>query len=79
MPTRPKKGKKPVPDAKTEIVFVKRSHVGMMDIIDHIGTVSGIDSVIYSSTDAGTAQKIISLARYLLVTNGKSLPGIQTW
>ncbi len=79
VPTRPKKGKKPVPDAKTEIVFVKRSHVGMMDIIDHIGTVSGIDSVIYSSTDAGTAQKIISLARYLLVTNGKSLPGIQTW
>ena len=50
-----------------------------MDIIDHIGTVSGIDDAIYSSTDLGTAQKIISLARYLLATNGQPLPGIQTW
>ena len=54
-------------------------HVGMMDIIDHIGKVSGIDDAVYSSTDIGTAQKIISLARYLLATNGQSLPGIQTW
>lgn len=51
----------------------------MMDIIDHIGTVSGIDDAIYSSTDIGTAQKIISLARYLLATNGQSLPGILAW
>lgn len=79
VPTRPKRGKKSVPDEKTEIVPAKRSHVGMMDIIDHIGTVSGIDGAIYSSTDAGTAQKIISLARYLLATNGQSLPGILTW
>ena len=26
-----------------------------------------------------TAQKIISIARYLLATNGQSLSGIQTW
>lgn len=51
----------------------------MMDIIDHIGSVSGIDDAVYSSTDMGTAQKIISLARYLLATNGQSLPGILTW
>ena len=79
VPTRPKRRKKSVLDAKSEIVSAKRAHVGMMDIIDHIGTVSGIDDAIYSSTDIGTAQKIISLARYLLATNGQSLPGILTW
>ena len=29
----------------------------MMDIIDHIGKVSGIDDAVYASTDLGTAQK----------------------
>lgn len=51
----------------------------MMDIIDHIGKASGIDAAIYGSTDQGTAQKILSLARYLLATNGQSLPGITVW
>lgn len=79
VPTRPKRSKKPNSDIKTKIVSAKRTHVGMMDIIDYIGTASGIDDAIYSSTDKSTAQKIISLARYLLATNGQSFPGIQTW
>ena len=79
VPTRPKKCKTTKSDKETEIVSARRVHVGMMDIIDHIGKVSGIDDAVYSSTDIGTAQKIISLARYLLATNGQSLPGIQTW
>lgn len=60
-------------------VSASRRKVGMMDIIDHIGKSSGIDEAIYSSTDLGTAQKILSLARYLLATNGQSFPGITTW
>ena len=79
VPTRPKRKKKDDSDAKTGFVSASRKHVGMMDIIDHIGMVSGIDDAIYDSTDEGTAQKIISLARYLLATNGQSFPGIQTW
>ena len=79
VPTRPKRGKSSDSDKETGILSAKRMHVGMMDIIDHIGKVSGIDNAIYSSTDTGTAQKIISLARYLLATNGQSLPGIQAW
>ncbi len=79
VPTRPKRGKNSVSDAKPEIVSEKRTHVGMMEIIGHIGSVSGIDNAIYSSTDMATAQKVISLARYLLATNGQSLPGILTW
>lgn len=79
VPTRPKRSKKSKSDSKNEILTAKRTHVGMMDIIDHIGSVSGIDDAVYASTDIGTAQKIISLARYLLATNGQSLPGIQSW
>ena len=79
VPTRPKRTKKDDSVKKTEIVSATRKHIGMMDIISYIGTVSGIDDAIYAATDLGTAQKIISLARYLLATNGQSLPGIQTW
>ena len=79
VPTRPKRNKTTKPDTETKIVSAKRMHVGMMDIIDYIGKASGIDDAVYASTDIGTAQKIISLARYLLATNGQSLPGIQTW
>lgn len=77
--TRPKRpnGSKPV--VKPQKVSASRKHVGMMDIIEHIGAISGIDAAIYASTDIGTAQKIISLARYLLATNGQTLLGIQTW
>ncbi len=82
VPTRPKrdKGEKASNSSGAmPVVSAFRKKVGMMDIIDHIGTVSGIDDAIYSSTDRGTAQKILSLARYLLATNGQSLPGITTW
>ena len=60
-------------------VTATRRKVGMMDIIDHIGKASGIDDAVYGATDLGTAQKILSLARYLLATNGQSLPGITAW
>lgn len=43
----------------------------MMEIFGHIGNVSGLDDAIYSNTDIGTAQKILSLAKYLLATNGQ--------
>ena len=79
VPTRPKKGKTQDSEQKQEIVTASRKHAGMMDIISHIGEVSGIDDAVYSATDTGTAQKILSLARYLLATNGQTLPGIQTW
>lgn len=79
VPTRPKRNKSSNCESNNEIVSAKRTHVGMMDIIDHIGSTSGIDDAVYASTDIGTAQKIISLARYLLATNGQSLPGIQSW
>ena len=77
--TRPKQVKRADSEEKKENIAADRVHVGMMDIIAHIGAESGIDDALYQSTDIGTAQKIISLARYLLATNGQSLPGILTW
>ena len=79
VPTRPKAAKGHKSAAKSGKLSASRIRVGMMDIVDHIGTVSGIDAAVYASTDIGTAQKIISIARYLFASNGQTLPGIQTW
>ena len=79
VPTRPKRKKGEKSPEKPKKLSASREHIGMMDIIDHIGETSGIDAGIYEATDIGSAQKIISIARYLLATNGQSLPGILTW
>ena len=79
VPTRPKAAKGHKSETKSGKLSASRKRVGMMDIVDHIGTVSGIDAAVYASTDLGTAQKIISIARYLFASNGQTLPGIQTW
>ena len=79
VPTRPKRAKLSVLDLEVGNLTASRMRVGMMDIIAHIGDVSGIDSAVYAAADLGTAQKIISLARYLLATGGQTLPGILTW
>jgi len=77
--TRPKKSKRENKPENMGEITASRSRIGMMEIIDHIGTVSGIDEGIYDNTDVGTAQKIISIARYLLASNGQTLPGILAW
>jgi len=79
VPTRPKRSNGEKVSISDHPLIARRMKVGMMDIIDHIGKVSGIDDAIYANTDIGTAQKILSLARYLLGTNGQTLPGITTW
>ena len=79
VPTRPKRRKGGKSADSAAALSASRKHIGMMEIIDHIGKVTGIDSSIYSHTDEGTAQKILSLSRYLLASNGQSLPGIYIW
>jgi transposase len=86
VPTRPKKSKTtkngdpPPENAPAHSgINADRIRIGMMKIIDHIGVSSGVDGALYANTDTGSAQKIISVARYLLATNGQSLPGILTW
>ncbi len=79
VPTRPKRKRGETPLPQPTAAAATRSRVGMMDIVGHVGAESGIDEAVRASTDPGTAQKIVSLARYLLATNGQSLPGILTW
>lgn len=86
VPTRPKRSKKssipvidPAPADSSNKLSAVRRRTGMMDIVDAIGKASGIDDAVYAHTDIGTAQKIISLARYLFCTDGQSLPGITAW
>jgi len=79
VPTRPKRPKKENKPENVGEITASRDRIGMMEIIDHIGSVSGIDEGIYSNTDVGTAQKVISIARYLLASNGQTLPGILAW
>ena len=79
VPTRPKRPNGEKVSNSKALISASRTKIGMMEIIDHIGKETGIDDALYSATDLGTAQKIISLARYLLGTYGQSLPGITTW
>jgi len=78
VPTRPKRTKEEK-EADDCMIAASRNRVGMMQIIDHIGKVSGIDEGVYRGTDIGTAQKILSIARFFLATDGHSLPLLSTW
>ena len=79
VPTRPKLANGEKGKIKSGIIDATRKRIGMTAILNHIGQVSGIDNALYASTDIGTAQKIISLARYWVATEGASLPGIVVW
>ena len=57
VPTRPKRPNGSKLPIKPQKVSASRKRVGMMDIIGHIGFISGIDAAIYASTDIGTAQR----------------------
>ena len=78
VPTRPKRTKDEK-QADDYMIVASRNRIGMMQILDHIGRVSGIDEAIYSGTDPGTAQKILSIARFFMATDGHSLPLLSTW
>jgi hypothetical protein len=78
IPTRPKRTKEEK-EADDCMIVASRNRVGMMQIIGHIGKVSGIDEGVYRGTDLGTAQKILSIARFFLATDGHSLPLLNTW
>ena len=69
----------PIENNGQSSITASRKHVGMMDIIDFIGNVSGIDEDLYAITDRPTAEKILSLARYIVASDGATFPGIQEW
>ena len=84
--TRPKQKPAIIPLAKIQCdestepnIHASRQHTGLTDILNHVGSISGIDDALLASTDKGTALKIMSIARFLVATSGDSLPHIETW
>ncbi len=90
VPTRPKK--KPAqhadnsssPDlesATKPCITATRKHIGSKEILDAIAEKNGIEMDIYSllDSDIGSAQKLISCARFLTCTDGECLSHIETW
>lgn len=73
LPTRPRKA--PGTAAATAV----RKTVGVTDILAWIGRESGIDDDILSSADKGTAQKIISIARFWMANPDKTIRRIEEW
>ena len=78
-PTRPKRPPRKERERAGSGVEATRRHVGMCEILDFIGRDSGIDEDLRSVTDRPTADKLLSLARYLVGTDGCTFPGIEEW
>lgn len=92
VPTRPKKkprtdadkqdvaasspGTESAPEAK--MVRARRIRVGLTDILNHIGNVSNIKSDLLASFDKADAQKIDTIAQYIVASND-TLPSLEQW
>lgn len=73
VPTRPRK------NPKMAVADAARKTVGAMDILAWIGRESGIDDDLLNSADKGTAQKVISIARFWMANPDRSIRRIEEW
>ena len=73
LPTRPRKAQ------GSAAVSASRKTVGVTDILEWIGKESCIDDDLLSSADKGTAQKIISIARFWMSNPDKTIRRIEEW
>ena len=73
LPTRPRK------TPRTVAATATRKTVGVTDILEWIGRESCIDDDVLSSADKGTAQKIISIARFWMANPDKTIRRIEEW
>ena len=78
VPTRRKRAPAPAKDAAP--ASASRHHPGLTDILEHVGRVSGIDADVREAfPDGGTAEKVLTVARYWLATGGQTLPRLPAW
>lgn len=56
-----------------------RTHVGLQTILEWAGKESGIDEDLKTCFEIGDAQKLSSIARYWVATDGDTLPRMETW
>lgn len=57
----------------------QRSRHGLTQILDWVGRESGIDRDLQDCFEKGDADKIRSIARYWLATDGQTLPRLKSW
>ncbi|MCQ2379768.1 MAG: transposase [Victivallaceae bacterium] len=77
VPTRPKRKKGDAMFGSKAESF--RKHTGTTELLEWIGRSSGIDKDVLASFFQGDAEKILSIARYLMATDGNSLPRMESW
>ncbi len=73
IPTRSKRTSK-----KADITAARKT-VGSADILEWIGKQSGIDEDLHCSADKGTAQKVLSIARFWMSNPDKAIRRIEEW
>ena len=74
VPTRPKKRR-----SDRRVTGAERRHTGLTDILEWVGSTSGIDEDVLSSLSDGDAAKTLSIARYWIGTGGNTLPRLESW
>ena len=84
IPTRPKKKTKPAIEKECQseescVEKTVKTRVGATQILEWIGRESGIDEDLAHSFVGGEPDKIRSIARYWLATDGQTLPRLETW
>ena len=54
-----------------------RLRVSMMDILHHVGTVTGIDEDLRTVLDGADAGRVLSMARYMVAADSAALEGVE--
>lgn len=72
VPTRPKSRSKKEASASIE-------HACLADILDLVARETGIDKGLESAFGTAAAQKIATIARYLIATDGAAIPLMEAW
>ena len=81
IPTRPKKASNTKQQTSPQVsqVQAERKHVGATDIVQWVGTQSGIDKDLAASLPKEEALKAKAIGRYLVMEDGRTLPQIAEW
>ena len=73
--TRPTRGK----SEKKEVAAAESTRTGTTDILEWVGRQTGISEHLRNSFAEPQAQKIDTVARYLIATDGAPMPRIESW
>ena len=65
--------------AQQDAIEANCERTGLTSILQYVGKASGIDAAVMRSLNEADALKALSVARYLVATNGAPLPEIEEW